>query len=51
MERLALLFLSRCRSSKFDEAKCNDQFSFLSRKVIEESKIYSYCPKGRFLAL
>ena len=45
-ERLVLLFLSHPRSSKFSETWMQDQFSLLSRKFIDGSKIYSTIQKG-----
>ena len=46
--KAGVAFLSQCRSSKFNETRCKDQFSFPSRKVIDESKIYSIVQKDVF---
>ena len=45
-ESLVLLFLSHPRSSKFSETWMQDQFSLLSRKCIDDNKIYSILQKG-----
>ena len=38
--KVGVTFLYRYKSSKFNETRYKDQFSFLSRKIIDKSKIY-----------